>query len=369
MLLRGVCIVGWFLALSAALLTQGPPNPGSNQDFQRQPPPPGPRTDRPGPWDNDVHVFQFDARGTSQKIGQFDRAGVPTLVRLKDGRLLAAFQHFPENDPQHFDRVAVRFSKDEGQSWSAAQPIVVANLEQGLMRPFDPTLVVLPDGRVRMYFTSNRSRDFRTSTPAIYSAISEDGVHYAFEPGVRFAVKDHLIIDCAVALHDGVYHMIVPHNGGGGTGQAAPPQQRRPDQPPQRNRPILGRGYHAVSQDGLQFDRVDDVMLPNVNDRWLGNLVSDNKLLYFFGTGAGPWPVYSRDGKAWQRDAAQVRFPGADPGAVRLKSGGWLIIATSPPRPGTPSDRQRPSPPDRLDRLDRADRPMDRPFRDDQREK
>ena len=90
--------------------------------------------------------------------------GVPTVVHLKDGRLLAAFQHFPENDSRNFDRVAVRFSSDEGRVWSKPEPIVVEGMGKGLMRPFDPTLVPLPDGRVRLYFTSNRSPDFQRST-------------------------------------------------------------------------------------------------------------------------------------------------------------------------------------------------------------
>jgi hypothetical protein len=37
---------------------------------------------------------------------------------MPDGRLIAAHQYFPENDPSAFDRVAVRFSTDEGKSWT-----------------------------------------------------------------------------------------------------------------------------------------------------------------------------------------------------------------------------------------------------------
>src|SRR4029079_4554414 len=121
--------------------------------------------------------------------------------------------HFPQDNDRNFDRVAVAFSIDEGQKWSKPEAISVEGLEQGLARPFDPTLVPLPDGRVRLYFTSNRSPDFRRSTPAIYSAISDAGIHYKFEPGIRFAVEGRIVIDCAVALHDGVFHLIVPDNG------------------------------------------------------------------------------------------------------------------------------------------------------------
>src|SRR5262245_30827577 len=155
---------------------------------------------RPGPWDNDVLVYRVGDDGRTERLATFARAGVPTVARLKSGKLIAAFQHFPQDEDRNFDRVAVSFSSDEGQSWSQPEPIRVEGLEEGLARPFDPTLVPLPDGRIRLYFTSNRGRDFRLSTPAIYSAMSDDGVHFRFDPGVRFAVEGRIVIDCAVAL-------------------------------------------------------------------------------------------------------------------------------------------------------------------------
>ena len=326
---------------------------------QPQPSIPTPRPDRsrPGPWDNDVLVYRIAPGHEPAKLATFERAGVPTVARMKDGRLLAAFQNFPADDDRHFDRVAVRFSSDEGRTWTRPQPIAVEGMDPGLMRPFDPTLVPLPDGRVRLYFTSNRSPDFRRSTPAIYSAISTNGIHYLFEPGVRFGLEDRIVIDCAAALHEGVFHLIVPDNGGAeefmrppgpvereGQGEGT----RRPKANPPRREPPGGSGYHAVSKNGLAFERVADVKLSSTRDRWLGNMQSDGGKLVFFGTGPGPWPVTSRDGISWARDPNSVRVPGSDPGAVKLRDGSWLLVGTGPPRPGTPSALQRgpmPGPP------------------------
>jgi len=302
--------------------------------------PPRPDPSRPGPWDHDVHLFWFQEGRTGEQCATFERAGVATLARMKDDRLIAAFQSFPADDPKNFDRVAVRFSGDEGRTWTPPQPIVMADLEADLMRPFDPTLVVLPDGRVRLYFTSNRTRDLRRSMPAIYSAISDDGVNYRFEPGVRFAVEGRMVIDCAVTLHGGSFHLIVPDNGAAGEpGRGAAP------------RSAAGRGYYAVSQDGLTFTRQQDLVMPRAENRWLGNLVSDQNRLYFFGTGPGPWPLVSVNGRQWSSEPKAFRIQGADPAAVKLKDGSWLIAATSSPRPGTPSARaagnRPPAPPPR----------------------
>jgi hypothetical protein len=290
-----------------------------------QEPPGGPpkRELGPGPWDNDVLVYRVDAGGARERLATFDRAGVASVARMADGRLLAAFQYFPGDDPRRFDRVAVRFSGDEGRNWSPAETILIAGFPAGMTRPFDPTLVPLPDGRIRLYFTSNTSRDFRRSPPVIHSAVTTNGVDYVFEPGVRFSVEGRIVIDCAVARHQGVFHLVVPDNGpvdefSQGPGPGSPPGGTG--------------GYHAVSTDGLRFERLTDLRLDSSRNRWLGSLVSDAGRLLFFGTGPGPWPIASADGTSWRPPKETVRFPGADPGAVRLKDGSWLVVATGAPQ-------------------------------------
>lgn len=296
---------------------------------------------RPGPWDNDVLVYRVGTNGQPEKLTTFERAGVPTVARLTDGRLIAAFQSFPKDDDRNFDRVAVRFSGDEGRTWTAATPIVVEGLEAGLARPFDPTLVPLPDGRVRLYFTSNRSPDFRRSIPAIYSAISSDGIDYKFEPGVRFAVEGRVVIDCAAVLHSGVFHLFVPDNGAAEEFMGGP---QRGGPPPG------GKGYHATSKDGLQFTRVEDVNIAG-NHRWLGNAQSDGKVITFFGTamhqpspgvrpGSGIWMGTSTNGSSWEL-SRMIPLQGADPGVVAAREGGWIFVVTGPPRPGTATAAQR----------------------------
>jgi hypothetical protein len=298
-----------------------------------------PGKDQPGPWDNDVLVYRAGADGKVEKFATFERAGVPTVARMKDGRLIAAHQHFPENNAADFDKVAVRFSKDEGKTWTDPQVIKLEGLPEGMRFPFDPTLVPLPDGKIRLYFTSTKGRTFQTGAPEIYSAISNDGVSYKFEEGARFAIEGRFVIDCAVVLHNGVFHLYSPDNGeAGGAG------------PGPGGRPNEGVGYHAVSNDGLKFERKDDV---KIDDRrsWLGNAQSDGKKITFYGTGegfkrqegrpgGGIWMATSEDGKTW----TPVESPavgGADPGTVTASDGALIFVVTGEPRPGTPSAKQR----------------------------
>ena len=298
---------------------------------QNEPPPFNPQgqpnRNRPGPWNNDVLVYRTGAGTKAEKLATFPRAGVPTVARLKDGRLAAAHQHFPADNDADFDKVALHFSTDEGRTWTDAQVIRVSGLPEGMRFPFDPTLVPLADGRVRLYFTSLKGRQFSEDRPAIYSAISSNALDYVFEPGARFGVEGRPVIDCAVALHQGVFHLFAPDNGAGNNPGVAP---RDP-----ADRARAGVSYHATSRDGLNFTRQPDVRLDGAR-RWLGNAQSDGDGIRFFGTGGpgGVWTATSTNGSSWTVDESFPSVMGADPGAVKLQDGGWLLAVTGPPRDG-----------------------------------
>src|SRR6185295_3231729 len=101
------------------------------------------------------------------------------------------------------------------------------------------------------------------------------------------------------------------------------------------DRPRENTGYHGISNDGLNFTRQPDVRIGGER-RWLGNAQSDGVVLHFFGTGGpgGVWMAESTNGQSWQVDNKFPPVPGADPGAVKMKDGGWLLAVTGPPREG-----------------------------------
>lgn len=283
------------------------------------------RAGRPGPWDRDVLVYRVSPGGDVAQVATFERAGVPTIARLADGRLIAGHQHFPSDFGPDFDKVAMHFSGDDGRTWSPPEVIQLTGLPEGMRFPFDPTLVPLPDGRVRLYFTSTRGRRLDASPPAIYSAISRDGIRYEFEPGVRFGIEGRMVIDCAVALHRGVFHLFTPDNGPAGG-------------PPRGERGREGLGYHATSTDGLTFTRVADVQTEG-RWSWLGNAQSDGDAITFYGTGHGLGILTSPDGAVWTRvPAPPIR--GGDPGAISTRDGGLIAVITGEPRRSPPGERR-----------------------------
>lgn len=258
-----------------------------------------------GPWTRGLLLASGagpDAWGAfSPFVGQ---AGVPSLARLPGGRIIAAFQWFPYEDPTAFDRVAVALSDDGGRSWTAPRPIVLRDLPAGHQRPFDPTVTVTAGGQVRLYFTSSPPFSPGVS-PAngFYSALSADGVEYAFESGVRF-FPGRATVDCAALLWRGRWHLVSP---------VGAPQEG---------------AYHAVSDDGLAFVRAADIPSDAVAN-WTGNLVAVGEELRFYGTSSqGVWYAASSDGFSWRPPVFLTGVRGGDPAVVEAAPGRWLMVVT-----------------------------------------
>jgi len=181
------------------------------------------------------------------------------------------------------------------------------------MRPFDPVVVQLADGRYRLYFTSS-TRD-SNARPAIYSAVSSDARNYVFESGARFAPSSGTV-DASVVLFRGSWHLF-SHN-----------QQAN-----------TGRGFHATSTDGLRFDQQADVDVGS-GRQWIGNALEIDGRLRYYGSGRdGVWSAVSTDGANWSVEPG-VRTVAGDPSAVLASDGETLLVvvgdlrADAGPAPG-----------------------------------
>lgn len=267
-----------------------------------------------GPWNHDLesHV-SADGRRFERVGTAIERAGVASLARRADGALLAVFQWFPTERPEAFDRIARSLSEDGGRTWSPPQPIALTGLPAGYQRAFDPTLVTLPGGGWRLYFTSGPAPERGgPGVRRILSARSEDARTFAVEPGERFAVEGAETYDCAVARLGDRWHLLTPGPG-------------------------PGRALHAVSDDGLAFERAADIALEG-SGPWIGNLLAVDGGLRFFGSGREGWSARSANGTTWTLEDG-VSFRGGDPAVIALEGGRWLMWATGGSR-GTPEPRR-----------------------------
>ncbi|MEO8447427.1 MAG: T9SS type A sorting domain-containing protein [bacterium] len=232
-----------------------------------------------------------------------DSSGVPSLIRLPNGNLACAFQWFrqPLGSPS-WDRVAIKFSSNNGMNWSEPVPIVVNNLPQNFTRPFDPTLAISNDNRIRIYFSDGLNFILDTSINT-YSAISDDGIHYEMESGTRFSISDKPVIDPAAIRFRNLWHLVNPWT------------------------IVSSQGaYHNVSADGLNFNRVTDIVSDQQHN-WTGNYMinEDTTELRFYGSGMMVWYASSPNGGQWS-SFVNTNINGGDPSVLKLSADNYMMI-------------------------------------------
>ncbi len=85
----------------------------------------------------------------------------------------------------------VMTTSPDGKTWAPQKQLTFRSADRAEAQVADPSLVELPDGRLRLYFfqwpTPDPSATPGPATHEFWSAISEDGVNFQVEPGVRLA--------------------------------------------------------------------------------------------------------------------------------------------------------------------------------------
>ena len=260
------------------------------------------------PWRRPLKICSSaDGQGFADIRTFQDSAGVPCILLLQSGVLISAFQWFRQPvGSATWDRVAVKFSSDNGLTWTNPQPIIVNGLPANFQRPFDPTLANSDDGRIRIYFSSGLNMALDTSVNT-YSAVSDDGINYTFDAGFRFSMPDKPVIDPAVIKFRGLWHLVNPVTMGTGA-------------------------YHNISGDGLNFTRVQDIV-SDMAHSWIGNfMIKDTSELRFYGSGGSIWYSSSPNGGQWSA-FTNTNIQGGDPAVLKLADTNYLMIYTGQPYP------------------------------------
>ena len=262
------------------------------------------------PWQNPLRIaYSSDGIQFAPPTIFQDSSGVPSAIHWKGDTLVCVFQWFrvPMGGPG-WDRVAVKFSYDLGLSWTSPVPIVIDGFPANFQRPFDPTLARLPDGRLRIYFSSSDGFPMMGLDASVntYSAVGIDGIHFQFEPDARVDHPAIRVIDPAVILFKNNWHYTAPI----GAPQAG--------------------AFHYVSPNGLNFSQVSNINSDPAHN-WTGNFVlADTQTLRFYGSGQGNlWFNTSTNGGVWT-GYTPINLMGGDPSAVRLPAG-YLIIYVGQP--------------------------------------
>lgn len=260
------------------------------------------------PWLNPL-LIATSTDGTTFGPAQIfqDSSGVPSVIRLNSGTLIAAFQWFPAPlSGPGWDSVAIKMSTNNGGSWSSPISANFTGIPGGYQRPFDPTLVETDSGQIRMFFSCRPAGFGLDSLVDTYSAISNDGINYIFENNARFDDLNDPVIDPACTKFNGTWHYTAP---------IGAPQDG---------------AYHATSSDGLTFIQQADIS-SDMTHNWTGNLMVDSNEMKFYGCGSTIWWNATTDGTTWNGYTNTNIVAGGDPSVVKLLDGTYIMIYVGAP--------------------------------------
>jgi len=254
------------------------------------------------PWFGNLLISESEDGLTFGEDAPFlEHAGVPNLLRINSGQIIATYQYFSFEDEALFGIMTYSLSDDEGATWKGPFPILCENVPpmEGDSQLVDPSLVELEDGKVRLYFTIHPD-GMANAHPASAIADSVEGVFEYEGPCITLAGV-HLL-DPAVIRFNDEWHYFTPKPGADGL-----------------------VNLHAISQDGNSFTWVEEITLEM---NMLGNPILFDGGIRFYGSGPeGVLSAFSSDGYSWTLDEG-VRATGVDPGAVKRSDGSILLIST-----------------------------------------
>ncbi|PIU13078.1 MAG: hypothetical protein COT21_02690 [Hadesarchaea archaeon CG08_land_8_20_14_0_20_51_8] len=243
--------------------------------------PPG-GTSNDGPWNHRVMSASSSDGLTwvkNEKIA--DQASVPDAVLDKDNNIRIYYIDWYNG---HVISVALSHN---GINWIYKKTTIQGEVagSQGAISPVDPDIVLLPDGRYRLFYMY---------AGKIYSAISNCGINFVKEEGVRYQ-QEGMIYDPDVIKMGDVWRMFVS----------------------------LGtRNLSTVSNDGLSFSRENE--LPFDGSVSCTIPLENGYRMYYMRQG-GIFSSFSSDGRNWAFEGLRLDNAG-DPTIIRLQNGTYKMF-------------------------------------------
>ena len=202
-----------------------------------------------------------------------DSGDVPDAVIGPGGNVYAYFQGLWTH---YIDGIMVGISSDGINNWEFHQ-ILIPGTETWPGRPCDPDVIVRGD-TFRLYFTGD---PINVTRPETYSAISQDGINFTLESGIRFEVSGSPVLDPSLLWTDDTLQYFA---GGAPSGE----------------------NWHGHSVDGLIFNRQPNFQ---ADSGMMANGIQLPQCGYRFYTfsnnpnNTGIRSIYSLDGRDWTADS------------------------------------------------------------------
>jgi len=232
-----------------------------------------------------------------------EHASVPDAILRPDGSVWVYFVN--GNPGQHAIFIAER------QPDGTLETIDCVRLDGAINgNAVDPDIVLLPDGRYRLYYFQGWFVEGGPPPPdqphPMYSAISDDGVHFTVE-GVGLSLDGGGTDPTVARWDDDTWLMTVTHPDG-----------------------VL----LATSPDGVAFTLTGQTFDQGISELWR---FEDRVRLYVTGMSGFQIHESTDGGEEWSELSSMVRILGADPSMLRETDGTYtLYVKTFSMAPGMP---------------------------------
>jgi len=266
----------------------------------------------------DVRVALADNPVDFKPTGRtaFRNAGSPDVVRLPNGHLLAVIDDYGAKSKPCSPRLSVSRSIDSGQTWSKPRAVRFRNAPPYASTGRHGSLVVMPSGLVRLYFTAKmepRQKRSARMPSVILSAITRNGTEYWFDSAVQIEGRGSGDLRAqAVWARSQMYLYLV--------------EIPEADQRGQRGKPLA---MCFTSRDGRRFGPAGRLREPVfINDV----LFSRGDILgMYFATETGIRSMISRDGLRWRPEPGTRMAKATDAAIVKLDRDKHLMLYCTPP--------------------------------------
>lgn len=258
-----------------------------------------------GPWKQDL----FMGSGTLSEFGgkSFLVHGTATPSAIyKNNDVVVYFNYYPSENRRTFGTVNWIKSSDQGRTWSLPSPVIIKDLPELTTNPISPQAIMLPSGKIKLYFIAKKVNEDRNK---LFASISNDGVNFTFDPTTQFEIENESLISFGITILNDRMHLIA-YTQEGATTQTM---------------------YNAISYDTKVFTRLADAV---IEDSFYGqtSLVSNGNSLQLLGASPqGLWSSTSRDGNSWS-DPDFYNFSVQNPHAVFVGEK-YLIFYTANTEP------------------------------------
>lgn len=276
-----------------------------------------------GPWNHQIH-FAVSKDGITWNIQEsplMKEASVPDIIVLSgrgkiagEGTICVYTVDARPMKASRFENISRLISKDDGKSWSEPEIVKIEGMTETNFAPVDPSIVQLEDGKLRLYFYAmKKAAPGVNSTNKFYSAISEDGINFTVENGVRFEAAE--VTDPEVIFANGEWLMFISHR---------------------------EESWLARSKDGLNFKRDEKTIFSGGGVPGAMALADGRVRVFLCGRGGIKSVIFNPKTNEIFEESGIRANRAADPAIYRQADGNYVaIVKTWTNVPNPPSNNNR----------------------------